>query len=404
MVARVRSGLSLRAVAAEFKVTLRTVQRWLARAGEERLDRVDFSDHAPGAAVSLQRTSAELEERILVLRSSLRKQSALGEYGAEAIRQSLLLDPEWQPEQVPSWRTIHRVLERNGALDAQRRIRRPAPPKGWYLPGLSSGEKEMDQVDLVEGLALRGGTQVEVLNSVSLLGGLVGSWPDAPYRAEAVREKLLEHWRVFGLPDYVQFDNGTCFLGPSNHPGVLGSVLRMCLLLGVTPVYAPPRETGFQAAIESYNGRWQQKVWSRFEHASMADLKETSGRYVEAARARAARRIEAAPGRMPFPQPWKLTPKMLGQRPAGMVHFLRRTDGAGRAVILGQPHSVSACWPHRLVRAEVDLSGDEIRFYALRRRDPQDQPLLATVPYRLPERPFRTAAARAEETEEPEAE
>jgi hypothetical protein len=61
----------------------------------------------------------------------------------------------------------------------------------------------------------------------------------------------------------------------------------MCLLPGVTPVYAPPGETGFQVAIESYNGHWQQKVWSRFEHASLTDLKETSVRYPEAARSRA---------------------------------------------------------------------------------------------------------------------
>lgn len=27
------------------------------------------------------------------------------------------------------------------------------------------------------------------------------------------------------------------------------------------------KKTGFQASIESYNGRWQEKVWNRFESA-----------------------------------------------------------------------------------------------------------------------------------------
>jgi len=37
-------------------------------------------------------------------------------------------------------------------------------------------------------------------------------------------------------------------------------------------------------------------------------------------------------------------------------------------------------------RAELDLDANEIRFYALRRRDPTEQPLLAVVPYRRPAR------------------
>ncbi len=40
--------------------------------------------------------------------------------------------------------------------------------------------------------------------------------------------------------------------------------IRLCLSLGVTAVFAPPRETGFQAAVESFNARWQAKVWQRF--------------------------------------------------------------------------------------------------------------------------------------------
>jgi len=43
--------------------------------------------------------------------------------------------------------------------------------------------------------------------------------------------------------------------------------MRTCLRLDVTPVFAPPRESGFQAAIENFNGRWQAKVWARFRGA-----------------------------------------------------------------------------------------------------------------------------------------
>lgn len=52
MVQRVREGVGLRAVAREFRVTLSTVQRWVARAGDWPLDHVDWTDQPSGCRVS----------------------------------------------------------------------------------------------------------------------------------------------------------------------------------------------------------------------------------------------------------------------------------------------------------------------------------------------------------------
>jgi hypothetical protein len=41
---------------------------------------------------------------------------------------------------------------------------------------------------------------------------------------------------------------------------------------GVVPVFAVPHEMGIQASIESLNGRWQAKVWARFQHPSLEAL------------------------------------------------------------------------------------------------------------------------------------
>jgi hypothetical protein len=77
------------------------------------------------------------------------------------------------------------------------------------------------------------------------------------------------------LPRYAQFDNDPVFHGPHIHPDTLGRVARLCLSPAVTPVFAPPSETGFQAAIESYNARWQAKAWNRFD--GRADLRKQPG-------------------------------------------------------------------------------------------------------------------------------
>ena len=163
-------------------------------------------------------------------------------------------------------------------------------------------------------------------------------------------------------------------------------MIRCCLSLEVIPVFTPPNEMGFQAAIESFNGRWQSKVWSRREYTSVGQLQNWSAKYIEAARTRAAARIEAAPPRTPIAREWRLD---LQAPPDGMIIYLRRTDDRGQARLLGRTFPVDRQWPHRLVRAEVDLTNHQINFYALRRRTPEHQPLLHSIPYEMPNRRFK---------------
>jgi len=141
------------------------------------------------------------------------------------------------------------------------------------LPDVADGRAELDSFDGVEGLVIQGGIPVEVLNGVSLHGGLVVSWPHTVITAQFTVESLVEHWRAVGLPGYAQFDNDPIFEGAQIYPDTIGRVARTCLGLGVVPVFVPPRETGFQAAIEGYNGRWQAKVWARFHHESLQGCK-----------------------------------------------------------------------------------------------------------------------------------
>jgi hypothetical protein len=382
MVAAVRHGQPLRAVARAFGVGVATVAHWVQRAKGQRLDRVDWSDcsHAPHKP---RRTATAVEDLVLTTRGDL-AHGDLGAIGAEAIRQALAEQGLAEP---PSLRTINRILARRGALDGRKRTRRPPPPKGWYLPDVAGALAELDQIDIVEGLVIKGGPQVEVLNGVSLHGGLVVSWPVAsPVTAAMTVQSLTEHWREVGLPGYAQFDNDMIFHGTHRYPDALGRVLRLCLSLAVVPVLVPPRETGFQAMIESYNGWWQAKVWSRFQHHNLADLQGHSQRYVTALLKQRAARIEAAPDRRPFPANWRLD---LKKRPRGRLVYLRRSNGDSEVILLGQTWPLGQVWPNRLVRCEVDLDKDKIRFFTLRRKDPTCQPQILEVDYRLPNRGFQ---------------
>jgi hypothetical protein len=60
--------------------------------------------------------------------------------------------------------------------------------------------------------------------------------------------------------------------------------------------------------------------------------------------------------------------------PQGRLVFLRRSNAHGEVQVLGRTFAVDPLWPHRRVRAEVDLKARRIRFSTLRRRAPDQQP------------------------------
>lgn len=357
----------------------------MARAGRQRLDRVDWSDRPSGVRRPQNRTSDKVEDRVLKLRRELHDKSALGEWGAKAIHRELTQRRKTVSEAIPSVSTIGRILTRRGALDGRRRQRRPPPPRGWFLPDVAARRAEVDSFDIIEDLKIQRGSFVNVLTAISLHGGLCEAWPRTQITAKNTLDSLLSHWRKHGLPTYAKFDNDTVFQGTHAWPDSFGRVLRACLSLGVTPVFAPPREPGFQAEIESFNGRWQAKVWQRFHFTKVSGVEAQSRKFIDASHQRSASRIEAAPHRRTFPKTWRLN---LQAPLKGTVHFVRRTNERGEVSVLGNTYKAASTWVRRLVRVEVDLTKGQMKIYALRRREPQHQPLLKTHRYQTPTKPF----------------
>ncbi len=374
MVRAVRDGEAMRAVARRFAVSVGTVSHWVEHARGQSLARVDFTDRKPGRAWN--RTPASREAQILQTRADLRKDSVLGEYGADAIAQTLATVKRHPV--VISRATIYRVLERRGALDAVRRQRRPAPPKGWYLPRLTGGEAELDSFDFIEDLKIADGPLVCLLTGISLHGALADAWVMPQRRTTSTIEALLTRWRAQGLPDYAQFDNDNVFQGAHHLADAVGRISRLCLALGIIPVFAPPREPGLQNAIEGFNGLWQSKVWQRHHCPNVAALRRVSATYIAAHRAKTASRRDHGPARQPFPKGFSWDPATALR---GRMIFIRRSDDRGVVNLLGRAYPVDENWLHRLVRCEVDFTHRRLRFYALRRRDPDDQPLLHEVSY-----------------------
>ena len=141
-----------------------------------------------------------------------------------------------------------------------------------------------------------------------------------------------------------------------------------------------------QNLIEGFNALWQAKVWQRHHVGSAPELQTLSDIYIAAHRARSAAAAERAPPRRPMPKHFEFDARVPLR---GQMIFIRRTTESGNAYLLGQHFTVSPQWPHRLVRCEVDFDHHCIRCFALRRRAPTEQTLLATLDYHRTHKPFR---------------
>lgn len=366
MVRRVRAGESYRQVARTLRVSVSVVVRWVERAGGQRLDRVDWGDRSRRPK-HMRQTSAPVVRAILRAREWLQRHEALGEYGAAAIRRHLLAGGM----EVPSERTIARWVARSGRAPPAR-IRRLAPPLGWYLPRVAHAHAELDRVDVIEGLRLQNYGTFEVLNALSLRGGLPGSHVAKRITTVAVRTWLQQHWERHGRPDYVQFDNDTIFSGAHAQRNYMGRLVHWCLCVGVVPVFAPPYETGFQAAVEAYNRHWQQRVWHRWHHRSMRGLTRRSNAFV---RAYHHREIQRRPLMQSLRKAW-INP--LHEPIESTLILLRRLDENGALKLFAQSTKVDPDWAHRLVRCEVNVIKQTVKIYRISRSDPHYQPALAT--------------------------
>ncbi|MDR0335907.1 MAG: hypothetical protein LBI18_02345 [Planctomycetaceae bacterium] len=145
----------------------------------------------------------------------------------------------------------------------------------------------------------------------------------------------------------------------------------------------PPHEFGFQAAIESYNGRWERAVWNRFHFKNINEIQTQSDHYVYAVKEKIETTIKLAETRKIIDKNWKFSNKIPQK---GTIIFIRRTDNKGRVKVMGHLWQLDENWTTRLIRATVDLKNHMILFHKLRRKDPFNHAYIGYAEYLLPTR------------------
>jgi transposase InsO family protein len=356
--------------------------KWWGRylqAGPDGLYDLTRANHRVG-----QRIPPELERTILTIRRRLQAHAAPAPRhcltGAASIRaelKSLGIRP------LPCERTIERVLERNG-LTAPRVRLAPLLPRQESPAPQARASNQLHEVDLVGPIYLKGSRhRYYIWVGKDAFDGAVCLRLASSRRMDEVLWFLGECWKDLGLPEQVQLDNARELSGWGPAARTLSRVIRLCLHLGVGPVFIPAGEPQFNGSVENFNGWFQPRLFDR-RYARPCDLRRELARLQEAVNAqhvhprlggrtpaqhRRGLRLRKLP--TSFVVPTKRQPLAAGQ-----VTFIRRVSPAGTVSVLSQSYRVGKRHRGLYPRPVVDTGRGRLTAYL-------DGRVLKRRPYKL---------------------
>jgi len=309
-----------------------------------------------------QRIPPELERTILSIRRRLQahatpatRYSLIGASAILAELKALGIRP------LPCERTIERVLERNGLTAPRVRLAPLLPRQEWPGPQ-ARASNELHEVDLVGPIYLLGsGHRYYIWVGKDIFDGAVCLRLAWSRKMDEVLWFLGECWKDLGRPEQVQFDNARELAGWGQSARTLSRVIRLCLRLGVSPVFIPEGEPQFNGSAENFNG-WFQEPLFQHHFRRPGDLRRELARLQEAvntqhvhprlggqtpAQHRRGLRLQKLPASFVVP-----TGRLLLAE--GRVTFLRRVSWAGTVTVLSQSFRVGKRHRGLYLRLVVD--------------------------------------------------
>lgn len=213
-----------------------------------------FRDRSHRPARPPRQTPAVIARQVVAIRKRL-EATRYAQVGAGAI--------QWELHRrgvrpLPGFWTINRLLKHAGCIQR----RGPYIPKGVPYPDLTGGgQRRWPQADLVGPRYLQGGTRFYSLHVMDLPTHRVKLTPTMTQRDEAMGAALVAAWHALGVPDLLQLNHKGSLFGSPRVPRALGQVIRLCLQLGVEPVFIPLREPWRNGAIERFQDLYDKKFF-----------------------------------------------------------------------------------------------------------------------------------------------
>ncbi|MDI6809932.1 MAG: integrase core domain-containing protein [Candidatus Eisenbacteria bacterium] len=384
-----RSGRSPAEVTQELNCSLAWVYKWRKRFFAER-DWQALHDQPRAPKRCPKKLPEAVRQAIRQERSELEAEAAepgkLSYIDAHAISARLR---KKKVSPLPGITSIERELR----AAEMTRPRKPMETVEVVYPHLHPTQPmHLIQVDIVPHY-LRGGPCVSCFNAIDVVSRYPTGQQSLTKRSEDAANFLLYVWKEIGIPEFTQVDNESCFSGGFTHPGVLGKVLRLALLVGTQLVFSPIRHPESNGTVERFHQDYSKNVWNKIELPDLQAVQQHSSAFFAAYRhsehhsalnGRCPADLHPAQGAYKLPAGFCLPDRL--PLTVGQVHFIRRVSQEGKAMILNMDWDVPLAQPDRGVWATIEftLHGATLRFYNAA-PDVRERTCLAERPFPLKE-------------------
>lgn len=268
---------------------------------------------------------------------------------------------------LPSLSSIYRVLHRQGLLPStQPTCKAYYPWPDRVLPARTS----LDALDWTCRF-LEGGTKVYAFHSLNLRTRALHQTLSRDKSLATAQGHVLTAWKTQGIPDFLQLDNDAVFCGGYKGKRVLGQFVRLCLCVGVQPIFIPFKEPQRNGPVEQVNGLWGGNAfWKRHHFRCFGDVLRRAPLFTTWYQQHCLPRLRPdlqhdarvpgthVNGHCPVHRPL-LTRRLQHHIPealpitAGRIHFIRRVQPDGCIVILNERWRVSSHLAGRYVWATI---------------------------------------------------
>jgi putative transposase len=281
-----------------------------------------------------------IRDLVITTRQRLQKRR-VGLSGPQAIQDELrhtrLLD------RVPALATIKRILHDAGVR------KHPRPPKRGYFPQPTATSTYVLHAMDWTARYVTGGAKLFVFHSVDMQTRALNQTLHTDKSGATVRSHALATWQTLGLPDALQLDNDAAFNGGYKVPRLFGAFVRLCLYVGIEPIFLPVGEPKRNSVVERLHGLWGQTFWRRHRFDGLAEVRRAAPQFLRfytrhyhppalhgatplQAQQQVARRHLTTEEVTLLPRVVPLT--------AGRVHFVRLVNTQGQITLLNETWNV----------------------------------------------------------------
>lgn len=312
------------------------------------------------------KTPPGTEDLILKLRKKLKDEGTF--YGPLPIQWAM---EDLGYKEIPHQNTIKNVLRRNGKIEEPKNSN-GYKSKNIPYPKIESKGKpnKVHEMDFLGPRYLEGGYCFYCLNVMD-----VGSHRSIINITENQRgvtavNKLVLTWKKLGVPKYLKMDNAACFIGSHEHPKAFGKVIRLCLNLGIQPVFIPLSEPWRNGYIEKFQDTFQKMFLRKYYIKGPEELRDMSETFEK--RHNEKYRYSYLKGKTPMRAMKDMDYKInklpdnfqvpdLSKRPNnGFVHIIRFIRSDGILQIFGEKFTAPQETIYQYVKALIDVQNKKL--------------------------------------------